>query len=186
MKNKITILIRTRSGRGKQLAKCLQSITEQTYKNYEVIIGSDYGLPNSLILIPNLSLGNYFYNDYCNVLKNEVTDGYFFFLDDDDVLVDNKSLERISNSLNENGLICQMKRGNGIKKPSNEMIDKKIINMGKIGMPCLVLHSKHKDIADITATSCGDFDWIKSVSEQVELNFTKEVLVYSEKRNFGK
>lgn len=186
MNHKITILIRTRSGRGKQLAKCLQSITEQTYKNYSVVIGSDYGLPNSLILIPNLSLGQYFYNDYCNVLKDEVNDGYFFFLDDDDLLVDNTALERIANNLNENGLICQMKRCNGTKKPSNDMIDKQIINIGKIGMPCLVLHSKHKNIADITPVSHGDFDWIKSVSEQVELNFCKEVLVYSEKRNFGK
>jgi len=182
----INILIRTTKGRLPQLARCLKSIEEQTYRNYNVVIGADYGLPKTLLLLPNLSLGQYYYNDYCNILKEEVEDGYFFFLDDDDYLIDNTALDRIVANLNENGVICQMKRGNGKLKPSNDRIDRKLIECGQIGMPCLVLHSNHLDLADITATSDGDFQWIKAISKLVDLPFTQEVLVYSEKRSFGK
>lgn len=181
----INILIRTTKGRLPKLAKCLDSISQQTYRNYNVIIGADYGLPKTLLLLPNLSLGTYYYNDYCNILKEEVKDGYFFFLDDDDCLVDNTALDRIVSKLNDNGLICQMKRGNGKLKPTNERIEREIIESGQIGMPCLVLHSDHKELVDVPATSNGDFVWIKEVSKLVDLPFAKEVLVYSEKRGFG-
>ena len=33
---------------------------------------------------------------------------------------------------------------------------------GKIGLPCLVLHSKYKDIADIEIGDNGDYKWIKT------------------------
>ncbi len=183
---KINILIRTKKGREHLLKKCLKSIDNQTYKNYNIIIGAEYESENTILLKPNYKLGEFFYNDYCNTLKDLVIDGYFFFLDDDDILIDNTALQRIVNNLKADGLICQMKRGVNKLKPTHKQIELKLIESGSIGMPCLVLNSKYKNLIDIPATSNGDFVWIKEISKLTNLNFIKEVLVYSNQRNYGK
>jgi|694.fasta_scaffold31232_3 glycosyltransferase involved in cell wall biosynthesis len=182
---KFNILIRTKAGREDLLKNCLASIEKQTYKNYNIIIGSEYKKEGTVLLKQNLNLGEYFYNDYCNTLKDLITDGYFFFLDDDDILINKYALERIAKHLKGDGLICQMQRGENKLKPNDLQIESKQIESGKIGMPCLVLHSKHKNLVDIPATSNGDFVWIKEISKLVDLHFVKEVLVYSQKRSFG-
>lgn len=182
---KINILIRTKAGREDLLKNCLASIEKQTYKNYNIIIGSEYERPDAWLLKPDYNLGQYFYNDYCNTLKDLVTDGYFFFLDDDDVLINKYALERIAKHLKGDGLICQMQRGVAKLKPNDKQIDLNLIESGSIGMPCLILHSKYKNLIDVPATSNGDFVWIKEISKLVDLTFIKEVLVYSHKRNYG-
>src|SRR5690606_15122111 len=142
-------------------------------------IGCEKPSPFDVEFIPDKSKGPFFYNDFCNDLKDKVTEGYFFFLDDDDVLSDNTALERIAKHLNGDGIICQMVRKNGKVKPSDSLIKSKHIISGKIGMPCLVLKAEHKNVADITSKSNGDFEWISEVNKKVNLSFVKEVLVYS-------
>lgn len=83
------------------------------------------------------------------------------------------------------GVICQFSRA-GWLKPSIEMVKHKILREGQIGMPCLVLHAKHKNIANVTNDESGDFNWIKTVLEQLDLKWIQFALVQSIQRNYGR
>lgn len=142
----INILIRT-SNRPGLFARCLQSIDEQTYLNFRVIVGYDNAA--ALQYIPEYLTkvyvkGNnlpYFYDCYCNVLKVMVTDGWFFFLDDDDALSSPTILEELARHLQEPGaLICQMLR-NGLAKPRDAYIKLGIVEEGKIDHASFIVSS---------------------------------------------
>jgi glycosyltransferase involved in cell wall biosynthesis len=114
----INILVRT-SGRPKYFDGCINSIYNQTYKNWNIIVGVDdneskkYVQPTKSRMIQydyhNLKkmespkgddYGIYFtYNLYLNDLQNEVKYGYIMYLDDDDALYDNESLMNIVNNI---------------------------------------------------------------------------------------
>jgi len=126
----------------------------------------------------------FFYNLFCNDLKSNVSDGYFLFLDDDDRII-RGSLNQVAPFLNEDQpLICQMLR-NGKKKPADIYMDKGGVIKGRIGMPCLILHSKHRYMHEFRATEDADYQWIKTVSEQLPCRFVKIPVVDAGERRFG-
>jgi hypothetical protein len=128
----------------------------------------------------------YFYDLYCNDLKLLVTDGWFFFLDDDDQLASNTVLEKLADHLTQPGaIICQMLR-NGVPKPADHYIRKKVIREGKIGLPCLILHSKHKALSSLDGYKAGDYRYIKEVTDQVPTKFIPLPLVNAGARGHGK
>jgi glycosyltransferase involved in cell wall biosynthesis len=112
----VNILIRT-SGRPNYFKDCIESIYQQSYKNWNIIVGVDdnlskkYAQPEKCRLIeydyskyvypekPNSDeYGVKFkYNLYLNDLQNEVKDGYIIYLDDDDKLWDKYSLKKLTN-----------------------------------------------------------------------------------------
>ena len=112
----INILVRT-SGRPNYFKDCVKSIYNQTYKNWNLIIGvdnkntllytqsslgRDVTYNHSKLIIPsapdNDEYGIKFpYNLYLNDLQNEVKDGYVIYLDDDDRLQDKHSLLKLTN-----------------------------------------------------------------------------------------
>lgn len=116
------------------------------------------------------------YNLLCNSLKNQVTDGWFFFMDDDDYLRPGalKELDSILTDDTE-GLIVQFLR-NGKPKPSNLYIKLGIIKRFYIGGGALVLHSRHKNIAFWKQCKAADYLWIADVATQVNLKFAPLVL----------
>jgi hypothetical protein len=190
----INILIRT-SNRPAQFARCLESIRSQTYKNYHVIVG--YDRASALDYIPHdvekwsVSAYSheqpYYYDIYCNCLKMAVESGWFFFLDDDDTLASNTVLEELAEHLTDpnEAVICQMLR-NGVPKPADNYIRKKVIAEGKIGLPCLVLHSKHKALSGLDGYKAGDYRYIKAVTDQVSTKFICLPLVNAGARGHGK
>jgi hypothetical protein len=138
-----------------------------------VLVGADKSLP-------------YFYDCYCNDLKLLVKNGWFFFLDDDDVLASPTILEQLAAHLTEPGaIICQMLR-NGVAKPRDNYIHNKIIEEGKIGLPCLVLHSKYKTLSGLDGQKAGDYRYIKAVTDQVSTKFICLSLVDAGARGHGK
>jgi hypothetical protein len=93
-------------------------------------------------------------------MKQWVTDGWFMFLDSDDVLIPG-AIEKIKPHLEPGrALIVQMLR-NGVPKPARAEIVK-----GRIGLPCIILHHSHKDIADVEAHEYGDYSWISKCGEK--------------------
>jgi hypothetical protein len=128
----------------------------------------------------------YFYDLYCNELKEKVTNGWFFFLDDDDTLASNTALEELAAHLTKPGaIICQMLR-NGVPKPADNYIRRGVIREGKIGLPCLVLHSKYKDIGALDGEKAGDYRYIKAVTDHVPTKFICLPLVNAGARGHGK
>ena len=117
----INILVRT-SGRPRYFNKCMESIYNQKYKNWNIIVGIDdiksteYTQTHkcievmydySKVLIPkppnNVDFGIPFkYNLYLNDLQNKVNDGYVIYLDDDDSLYDSNSLLKLANTIKSN------------------------------------------------------------------------------------
>lgn len=182
---KINVLIRT-SYRPMGFARALKSVTDQTHKDIRIIVS--YDNHNALRYIPEdvekikvtRGVGRYPFDEYCNQLKDLVTEGYFMFLDDDDILCSPDILERVIPLLPDTGLIVQLKRNNMVVPQSLDF------KSGKIGMPCLILNHKYKNIADVTVHGAGDSVWIMSVMSQLELKFEPIILVHSFNRGGGK
>ena len=134
-------------------------------------------IDNIVSTAPQLQLDHY-WNLYCNELKSQVNEGWFFYLDDDDYLYDNNSLERIAQHLtNPNeGVICQFIR-NGKPKPNNQLIEQKRIEKGRIGSPSLFLHSSQKDIANWDGHRAADYRFIRDVAAKLPMKFVPVVVV---------
>lgn len=169
----INILIRTH--RPDKLQSCLASVDKQTYKNYNILFHFDKG-----------DTPHYVYNIFCNKLRDQVQDGWFFFLDDDDILADEKSLERISEYLNDpdTGVICQMLRS-GQPKPTDQMMDAGQVIRGKIGTPCIFLHAKHKNISNFKNSASSEFDFATDMLNKMKVKFVKVIVVDAGRRSFG-
>src|SRR5688572_15539383 len=161
----ITALIRTHPGREESTVKAIKSAQMEN-----LTIRIFYGD----------TVNDYSYNLYCNILKEQVTEGFFMFLDSDDTIIRGAINKIIPYLREDKALIVQMLR-NGKPKPRNGLIEK-----GKIGMPCMILHSKHKHLADVTATEDGDFQWIKAVTDKIGYEFVPIPLVDAGKRGRGK
>jgi glycosyltransferase involved in cell wall biosynthesis len=191
----INILIRT-SNRPEAFARCIESVRIQTYKKIQIIIGFDN--PAAVRYLPIATdirkvftepFCNYpyHYDLYCNTLKIMVTDGWFFFLDDDDILASPTVLQELSEHLTgpQEAIICQFLR-NGVPKPADNYIRKRVIWEGKIGLPCLVLHSKHKELSRLDGQRAGDYRYIKEVTDQVNTKFIALPLVDAGARGHGR
>lgn len=189
----INILIRT-SYRPAAFVRCLESITAQTYRNYRITIGFDRAsaldyIPkwiNHQFVYADNSLP-YYYDCYCNALKEKVTDGWFLFLDDDDILANPTVLQQLAEHMTgaHEAIICQMLR-NGVPKPTDGNIKKRLMIEGKIGLPCLILHSKHKALSRLDGQKAGDYRYIKEVTDQVSTKFIALPLVNAGTRGHGK
>lgn len=126
----------------------------------------------------------YFYNLFCNTLKARVKEGFFFFLDDDDYI--QLPIDELEPYLDpEKANIVQMWRGDTGPKPFNEHMDRQTIVNGKIGMPCIVLHAKHKEVADFDDSENADFKFIQSCIDKLGANWIKKILVNSPERSYG-
>lgn len=192
----INILIRT-ANRPDEFRKCVSSIAAQTYKDLNLIICTDHVNSIGYIKLTLLHFEikryelftveatgvPYHWNFYCNNLKERVKDGWFFYLDDDDWLIDKSCLERMSAHLNGpgNGIICQYNRG---KKPkpvnlkfTNGVVNTESIILGKIGGSAIFLHHTHKNLADWDGKRAADYRFIKAIAEKLPLKFVKVVVV---------
>lgn len=187
----INILVRT-SHRPTAFARCLSSIHAQTYKNINLIVSFDNAkaldyIPDNAISLPVYSNGKPFgYNLYCNELKQLVTNGWFFFLDDDDELAYPECLEDLSRYLldpNE-AIVCQFLR-NEKPKPVVELMNQGLIIKGQIGMPCIVLHHTQKNVAHFKAQEDGDHLFIQDVQRKMPVRFIHHVLVSAGERGMG-
>lgn len=188
----INILIRT-SYRPGAFARCMESIKVQTYRNIRIVIAYDDEsalryIPAGIDKMRVRQIGHipYYYDLYCNNLKLAVDEGWFFFLDDDDALTSPTVLQELSEHLAgpHEAIICQFLR-NGVPKPADNYIRNGVIREGKIGLPCLVLHSKHKELSGLDGQKAGDYRYIKEVTSQVRTKFITLPLVSAGPRSHG-
>lgn len=188
----INIIIRT-SNRPELFYRCYESIENQTYKNIRVIVGYDddralayIPMEVRLVRLYKKTGLQFFYDLYCNELRGAVREGWFFFLDDDDFLYCPRALEELVPYLTTPGaVICQMLR-NGIPKPRTNYIKHQQIVEGKIGLPCIFVHSKFSHVGHLDGHAGGDYRYIKQVVEQVPTKFVPLVVVETDRRSWGK
>lgn len=177
----LNILIRT-SSRPILFKRCLDSILNQSYKNIRIIVSIDNPKCNYVpqwcdIIEVAPGPGEYFYDRYINDLKAEVNDGYFLVVDDDDVLASD-CLAQLK--LSRPAILVQLNHMGNIIPKAGE------VQLGRVGMPCLILHHSLKNVANVQVGDHNDFNWIKAVSEQTTLHFQPVVVVVSDRKGLGK
>jgi hypothetical protein len=168
--NLINILIRV-TFRPDYFNECINSILNQTYKNFNIICCYDDKLCEKYLEKYKDYINYYYiniksnhklkYNLYSNDLLTKVKEGYIIFLDDDDKFYYDFSLETINNKLsNENDIIFWK------FSLSNKLIYPKNINhikCGEIANSTYCFHSKFKNYSKWDATQQGDFKFINGI-----------------------
>ena len=170
---KINILIRT-SNRPEYCKKCIESILEQDYNNYQIIIC--YDKVESLSYLDDYkenekiqyfyveveSKEKYKFNLYCNILMDKVEEGWILFLDDDDKLTHNKVLPMLNENIesSEDSLyIWKFLRPDKIIYPKNI----NHIKLGDIDTTCVCFHHKHKHKSRWPDKQYGDFSFFSGL-----------------------
>lgn len=189
----INILIRI--SRPELFERCIESVKAQTYTNYRVIATVDNNDARDQVDDTNIDMVidvNYhknipfFYNEYINDMMAFVSTGWVLVLDDDDILATPEALASIAPYLTnpDQPIICQMLR-KGMPKPADIYMDKQWIMAGHIGMPCMIMPVKHKDVYKFEAREDADFKWIVEVSKAAKPRFVKMVVVDVGRRSHG-
>tara|TARA_R110002073_G_scaffold217844_3_gene378136 strand:- start:17834 stop:23827 length:5994 start_codon:yes stop_codon:yes gene_type:complete len=185
--NKINILIRN-TYRPTYFKKCIDSILNQDYENYKVIMcyDDDYCLEYLEQYKNNPKIEIFkatevdkshqaFYNLYCNQLLDKVPDGWIMFLDDDDMFSNYNVLNNINHYLaNANNLVFwKFKRPDRLIYP-----DIKLLKRDTIASCGYCFHSKYKDLSQWTAWQGGDYDYINGLIQKNNFNkyFIDDVL----------
>lgn len=152
--NLINIIIRT-SNRENCFEINIKSISYQNYKNLKLHISYDNEETLNYI---NKTLKNYdfdfllyemkkkknqyYYNGYCNILLNNINNGYIIFLDDDDKFICNNSLKYINEFLDENYIIYW----NYLRTDKIIKLFKNKLQLGNIANCCFCYNSKYKSL----------------------------------------
>lgn len=153
----------------------IKSILLQQYNNYHIYIC--YDDPDCLQYLkkylnhPNITIttspnvprnSKFFYNLYCNYLLEFVTNGWFLFLDDDDMLMSPKTLLTISKNINyDNDIIFwKVKIGNYIVYPKN--FSK--FTLGDVSGIGFCINYKYKSYGKWIDKSCSDYSYITQIN----------------------
>jgi glycosyltransferase involved in cell wall biosynthesis len=171
---KINILIRT-SNRPTYFQKCIQSILEQKYENYRIIIC--YDKEESLAYLNRFendsrityfsvsveSKEKYRFNLYCNILMDRVEEGWVMFLDDDDMLCHDKVLSMINEHLSDKNSLYLWK----FLRPDKVIYPKDInnIQLGEIATTSACFHSIHKEKSRWPDKQCGDYAFYSKLNQ---------------------
>lgn len=185
----INILTRT-SGRPVGFKKCRESIDNQTYKKVRHIVSYDeladlayLDQYNEIDKIKVQRLDKPLkdesppvpsefkpYNLYCNDLLNMVSEGWVMFLDDDDMLANEKVLENIVTNL-QNGnnkiLIWQTKFPNGALLPPEREFQQKKIFFERIDTACFMFHSKYKEVSKWDGWYAADYRFLEGLTRHI-------------------
>lgn len=173
----INILIRT-SNRPRGFKRMIESIRTQTYKNYRIIASVDNDDTESYvkeysdveyIRVPSvvrLDSSHCPYNTYFNYLINEVSEGWIFFVDDDDTLNGENTLETISKKISnpDNVYIFKMQFTNRIVPDRNFGSD---IVAGDIATPNFIINKKHANRSIWPDRRMGDFTYISGLVKEL-------------------
>jgi len=147
---KINMLVRT-SSRQAYYTRLMDCLTDQCYPDLNIIVSVDNdstqvyvdgdGRANKVVRVTP-GEGTHFYNGYMNTLLAEVEEGWVFFMDDDDVLFDNHTLNDMAKVLEGRDKLHVFQMVNEQKNraviPAWDL-GTKVIEIGKIGTPCFVM-----------------------------------------------
>lgn len=198
---KINIITRT-SGRPNTFDRCYRSIKNQTYKNINhIVLYDDYRSKEYLdqyedidaVLVDrdylintqtNRRLENLMifkwapHNLYNNIGLERLKEGFYMFLDDDDYLRNNFVIQQLVNELEDRDTLYVFQMDfNGVKVPSDDMIDRRKIELFNIGSPCYLIPVKYKDSAFWDAFKCADYRYVRDISNVIpKTKFIKNIV----------
>lgn len=175
----VYILIRT-SRRPRYFARMMDSINKQTYQNIITIVHTDEPTDDYIegdIIIrgerithnpaDGLTKLNAPYNLYCNRLLESIPegDGWYYFLDDDDILSAPDVIEKfVKNSLEDHINVARVSRY-GCLWPKNWKTD------NRFHTESFFLHAKHKNLARWWGNRGGDHNYSYQICQQLPCNW---------------
>lgn len=178
---KLTILTRT-SYRPVSFNNLLASINGEadiivSYDNHEAVAYIPPGIKKFYIEKNSEEFG---YNKYVNSLIATVNEGWMIVVDDDDTIIPGslKKLKQVLIGTNPYALLIQFMRGTYLK-PHPSIFSERIIKMGHIGFPSLVLHSDFKNVAQVGAGEYADYYFIRDVIERAPVSWLRNCPVVS-------
>lgn len=181
IKNNIhfNILIRT-SNRRNYFEKCVNSILNQEYENYQIYVS--YDDDKSLKYLDKYSFINliktektnedFFYNNHCNVLLDSIKkdkNEWIIFLDDDDMFVRFNVLGEITKYIENDNSFIYWKYMRPDKIIFDEKTKKELI-YGKISTCSACFCSIHKDTAKWKIKRGGDYSFFKDLVDNNNLD----------------
>lgn len=206
----VTVITRT-SNRPIGFEKCHQSVRNQTYQNMRHLVSYDDEKDYEEYLknyedadlyfidkkkfenyndIPNPRTGpKFIYNLYFNDLFKEVTEGWVLILDDDDRLAhDNVIAQAMEKATYPTDmLLWQMQYPNGMKLPASMDFNKQP-RLGRIGSPCIMVHSSIAKSIKWDGWKCGDFRYIHKCWKSTERKiwFKEPMILLGNQGGMGK
>ena len=200
---RIFILIRV-CYRPSYFYKCFNSILNQSFNNIHLIISYDNDkcleylikYKNNyknikLIKVKEDKSKPCFYNLYCNTLLKLVPkkeNNWIMFLDDDDKLLNNKAIETITKKIESTNdfIFWKFMYDNGrIIGPNNY----NEIQLGNCANCTYLINSMYKDYSKYKIYQNGDFEFIKKLKENKNLNYkfiNKQLTGTIKGSNYGK
>lgn len=175
------VLIRT-SKRPKFFAAMMQSIKEQTYPNIKTIVHTDdmedtYVTGDIIIKgarIPKTKRGHAPYNLYNNRLLKAIPegDGYYHFIDDDDMYDAPNVIEKTVARCQHNKInIVHVKRWSGSIWPKTWGAQQ------SYQTECFILHTKHKGLATWWDRTGGDHHYSKQITKKLQINWIDGIII---------
>jgi len=187
MNDPVYILIRT-ANRPIFFRNMMDSIKRQTYKNIVTIVHSDN--PNDLYVEGDIiirsqrdeSLGNGFYNLYCNKLLEAIpeTPGWYHFIDDDDEYYSDDVIERlVANSKRDHVNVARVKRWN------ETIFPRRWKNQHSFQTECFFLHTDHKNKATWWNHKGGDHNYTKQLTKILPINWIDNLIICKAQKGKG-
>lgn len=201
LKNKdnplVSIIVNCYNGE-KFLRKCLESILNQTYKNWEVIFWDNASTDNSQKIFKSFKDDRlkYFRNSENVSLGqarawavNKSNGEYIAFLDVDDEWLPNKTEIQIRQMIEDNSYLSYsgvlLKKDNGktvtfIPKYKSGYIFDKLLNQFEINMPCTVIKSEALSILNINfdpeIIASEEYDLLMQIAAKFDVSVISEPL----------
>ena len=176
----VYILIRT-SGRPAFFKACMDSVCSQTYKNIITLVHTDDPRDTYVtgdIIVKGVALpkqyGSGTYNLYNNTLLKNIPDqpGWIYFLDDDDVLYEPDSIEKLVSQCKKTHVnVCRVVRWNGTVHPAGWKKQK------TFQTECFMIHTDHKNVGRWWSELGGDHNYTEQLTDKLPINWIENLIV---------
>lgn len=188
----VYILIRT-SGRPKFFSVMMDSIKKQTYENIITITHSDD--PNDDYVQGDIILngekptgpdiGRAPYNLYCNrlldAIPEDAAEGWFHFMDDDDMYYDDRAIENFVNMSNIDAVnVARSDRGGGKIWPRYWRGQKSFQTQ------CFLINVKYRKSATWWSKTAGDHHYSKQLTAFLPINWIDNLIVAKAQEGKGR
>jgi hypothetical protein len=198
----MNILMRT-SGRPNGFKRMYDNIKSQTYGNINLIVGVDddaskeyvlnEGIPDSNIIQfdrPERENTQHMpYNLYFNDMVRMCKPGWIWFVDDDDIIPSDTTVETIMKNCRHKNYVYLFKTDvDYINKTIPSTSFGKDIVIGDVATPCIVHHTHLSSNAIWEDRRCGDFNYLTKFKESIGIKRFKwidEIIYRVEAANLG-
>jgi hypothetical protein len=159
----------------------METVKNQTYENIVTIVHADdprdeYVAGDIIIRgsAYNSEYGNGTYNLYNNRLLQTIPtrDGWYHFIDDDDMYADDNVIERlVASSLEDHVNIARVQRWNTTVCPRHWGSQK------TFQTECFFMHCQHKDRARWWGNKNGDHNYSRKLTDVLPINWIDNLLI---------